>query len=460
MLIRLRPIVQATPTANGLHLRGWSSSCTITGGAGLWKVWQRLAPQLTSGITDLEVPEGTPPAVRAAVSLILDQLREHDMLVSMSAEWDADGPTPDVAAWLESAAADPIDAWRRLRAAVVTISGTGPLAEAAARAVAAVGLAVVRESGTQADDAELLVAAGDLVVLAGCGADVGYVLPIEETFNSFNTEATMRTVARLGLTGEPTPILATLIGSAAVHRLVCAVAGFPDPASEFAKTHPYPMALIARTNPLRATYHPLITASHLTPSALTDPWQALDALTDPELGLVDPPEFGTLPQVPAKLARSGDSLGIGTTADAARLDAALNALKSDGIDLLHATGTMLRRAALLHTGEPVDDEEWADDPAARRWWKALTERFKVPAVVYVERLARGAYKAEIRDSHHLLAWAVEATPAQTVALAALAATGYAQAGRDGTAHLNNAGPHQRDQEEALQRTLADLDSAA
>ncbi|HEX8868796.1 MAG TPA: hypothetical protein VF821_24260, partial [Lentzea sp.] len=165
--------------------------------------------------------------------------------------------------------------------------------------------------------------------------------------------------------------------------------------------------------------------------------------------------------VPAKLALSGDSLGIGTTADDARLNAALNALKVDGIDLLHATGTMLRQAALRHTGEPVHDHEWAADPAARRWWKALTERFAVPAVVYVERLAKDAYKAEIRDSHHLLAWAVEATPAEAVALAALAATGHAQAGRDGTAHLNRAAPHRRSAgEEAFQHTLADLDSAA
>ncbi|HEX8864106.1 MAG TPA: hypothetical protein VF821_00490, partial [Lentzea sp.] len=145
MLVRLRPVVQATPTADGLHLRGWSSSCTITGGTGLWKVWQRLAPQLVSGIpaVDLGVPEGTSPAVRAAVELILDQLRDHDMLVSMSAEWGSDGPTPDVAEWLESAAADPIDAWHRLRSATIEISGTGPLADAAARAAAAVGVATL-----------------------------------------------------------------------------------------------------------------------------------------------------------------------------------------------------------------------------------------------------------------------------------------------------------------------------
>lgn len=474
MLVRLRPVVQATPTADGLHLRGWSSSCTITGGAGLWKVWQRLSPQLSAGIpsAELGVPHGTAPAVRAAVELILEQLREHDMLVSMAAEWGEDGPSADVAAWLESVAADPVDAWGRLRSAAIAISGSGPLVRAATRAAEAMGLAIARvdvPAGAVDSSGELVLAAGGLTIHAGCGPEVGYVLPTGEGLTLFNTEATMNIAARLNLSGEPTTVLATLIGSAAVHRLICALAGFPDPATEFAET-PYPMALVARTNPLRANYHPLL----IGPSP-ADPWQTLDALTDPELGLVDTPTFGTLPQIPAKLALSGDALGIGTTADAARLNAALNALKSDGIDHLHATGTALRRAARSLTGQPVPQQEWTADPTARRWWKTLTERFAVPASLELQQLAPGAYKAEIRNARQLLSWAVEATPADAVAFAALAATGNAQAGRDDTAHLNGAAPHPsknhhvrawhwpadvRAREEALQQTLAALDGRA
>ncbi len=449
VLVRLRPVVHATPTADGLHLRGWSSSCTIKGGAGLWKVWQRLAPQLVSGIpsAELGVPDGTAPAVRAAVELILEQLREHDMLVSMPAEWD--GPSAEVAEWLESVAPDPVDAWTRLRSAVVTISGSEPLAGAATRAARAVGLTVAHGAG---DGGELAVSADGFLVLAGCGADVGYVLPIDEGFASFNTEITMHIAARLGLTGESTEVLAALIGSAAVHRLVCALAGFPDPAAELAET---PMALVARSNPLRAGYHPLLTGP-----LPADPWHALDAITDPELGLVDTPAFGTLPQIPAKLALSGDALGIGTTADDARLNAALNALESDGIDQLHARGTALRRAARPLIGHPVPEHEWTADRAARKWWRSLTERFAIPAELELQQLAPGAYKAEIRTGHQLRAWAVEATPADAVALAALAATGLAQAGRDGTAHLNSAAPHHRSAgEEALQHTLAALDGS-
>ncbi|PWK88359.1 hypothetical protein C8D88_103555 [Lentzea atacamensis] len=451
MLVRLRPVVHATPAPHGLHLRGWASSCTITGGAGLWQVWQRLAPQLSAGIpvAELGVPDGTAPAVRAAVELILEQLREHDMLVQVPA-WSADGPPPAVAEWLESVAADPVGAWRRLRP--VTISGSGPLVEAAARAADAVGLKITRGDG---NTDELVVSAGDLVVLAGCGADVGYVLPIGTDFTSFNTEVTTRITTRLGVTGAPAEVLAALIGSASVHRLICALAGLPDPADTT-----FPTALVARINPLRAAYHPLSTA---LPEA--DPWRVLDALTDPELGEADTPVFGALPQVPANLALCGHALGIGTTADAARLNAVLNALKADGLDSLHARGTALRRAARPLTGKPVPAAGWTANPTAHRWWKALTVRFAVPASLQVEQLAQGAYKAEIRDHTQVLSWAVEATAQDAVAFAALAATGHAQAGREGTAHLNGAAPHQvedhwpaavRDREATLQQTLAAL----
>ncbi|RDI26476.1 hypothetical protein DFR72_107117 [Lentzea flaviverrucosa] len=470
VLVRLRPVVQATQTSDGLHLRGWASSCTLSGGSGLWKVWQRLAPQLESGLprASLEVPEGTAPAVRAAVTLILEQLWEHDMLVEMPS-WGADVPAPEVAAWLESAAAEPVEAWRRLRGAVVVVAGHGALEDAAVRAAEAVGLAVER---SKAGDRELVVSAGDLVVVAGCGTDVGYVLPpTAEGFLSVNTEVTMRTAARLGVTGEPPEVLAALIGSSAVHRVVCALAGLPDPASELA-TGTYPMALVAHADPLSATYHPLLQGA--PPS---DPWRALEALTDHELGPVDTPVFGPLPQVPANLATSGDALGIGTTADSARLNAALNALKSDGvigIDETHARGAALRLAARHHRGEPADAHEWTSDPTAHRWWKALTSRFGIPAVVRTERLAPGIHKAEISNGQRVLAWAVEATAADAVAFAALAATGYAQAGRTGTAHLNGAAPLKpadhpdwvtrqwhwpadvRDREERLQQAIAML----
>src|SRR5687767_2998178 len=95
MLVRLRPVVHASPTATGLHLRGWASSFSIDGGKGLWKIWRYLAPQLAQGIPaeQLSVPPtaripGAPPAVAAAVELIIEQLRAHDMLVDVPEQWD------------------------------------------------------------------------------------------------------------------------------------------------------------------------------------------------------------------------------------------------------------------------------------------------------------------------------------------------------------------------------------
>ncbi|MFD9698805.1 hypothetical protein [Lentzea sp. NPDC059081] len=437
VLVRLRPVVRATRTADGLHLRGWTSSCTITGGAGLWKVWQRLAPQLSAGLHPdaLAVPDDTAPAVRAAVELLLDQLREHDMLVSLSEPWGADGPGPDVAAWLESVAPDPVEAWRRLRAGVTTVTGSGPLAEAIVRSAVVAGL-LVRANVTSAD--EVRVQAGDFTVQAGCGTEVGYVLPTTETSLSFDTEVTSRIVARLGLIGEPGEVIAALVGAAAVHRLTCALIGLDDS----------DLVLVARTDPLRSTYHPLLTG---TP--LDDPRKAFDALTDEELGPVDTPRLGALPQTPVSLALSGDTLGIGTTADAARLDAALHALKCEGVigvDDHHARGAALRLAARHLGGEPADPDEWTTDRTARRWWKALTRRFRQPAVVDVRKLAPDAYRAEVRQGQRVLAWSVEATAADAVAFAALAATGHAQAGREGTAHV--AGP----EDEKLHRALEGL----
>ncbi|HEX7302642.1 hypothetical protein [Lentzea sp.] len=440
--VRLRPVVRATRTADGLHLRGWASSCTITGGAGLWKVWQRLCPQLSEGIPagSLGVPDGTAPAVRAAVELILDQLREHDMLVSLSEPWGAGGPAPEVAAWLETVAPDPVEAWRRLRAAVVTVTGTGPLAEVVVRSATATGLAV--RSVSTAGQNEVQVSVGDLVVQAGCGLDVGYVLPVARSSTSFNTEVISRTAARLGVVGDPAEVLAALVGCAAVHRLLCAVIGLDDPAPESG----FPMALVARAAPLRSTYHPMLVGP-----PPEDREKALAALTDRELGPVAPPELGL--QVPVALATSGDVLGIGATADAAVLDAALRALKSDGvigIDDHHARGAALRLAARHLPGEAADAAEWTTDRTARRWWKALTLRFRQPAVVDVRKLAPAAYRAEVRRGQRVLAWAVEATAAGAVAFAALAATGHAQAGRGGTAHVNGGG------DEDLHRALEGL----
>ncbi|MDG4769637.1 hypothetical protein [Solwaraspora sp. WMMD792] len=500
IVVRLRPVVFATPTATGVHVRGWSSSFTVSGGAGVWKVWQVLARHLAGGLTPqrLAQPAGRPEVDRV-IRLLLDQLREHDMLVEVPAGWgdreEPDLPPADLARWLESVAADPAAAWQRLRSTTVTVAGTGPVATSAARTLTGAGLAVDPVGGTALDT---VVRAGEAAVAARCLPEIGYVTPVATPDQALAHGAAV--AARLSrapgsaLADAPgpvraeaagpapadasvTPALAALIGAAAAHRIVCAVAGLPDPAEE-AATLPggepaapgpyYPSVLVARLDPVRATYHPWLPAARVplpgAPSDIDAVGLRLEALSDPELGVLPPAVPGDLPQLPAMLALAGPALGVAATADAARVDATLRyaetvlglgAPRGDGdardagaedgagsaaswtetaaigVDARHASGAALRR--LVHAvhsrldTDPVPEAEWAGEPAARRWWKALTLRFAVPARVVARRLPAGAVHAEIVTDAGPLAWAVEATAADAVAMAALAATGVAQA---------------------------------
>ncbi|HJP73912.1 MAG TPA: hypothetical protein VJ914_06570 [Pseudonocardiaceae bacterium] len=432
-LLRLRPIVHATPTDNGLHVRGWSASFTLDGGTGLWTLWEAIAPKLAEGmpVEEFAVPPGAPPSVAKALRMIIEQLRAHDFVVEVPAEWGADAPPEDVCAWLESVAADPLDAWRRLRAARIEISGDGVVAAAARRALAGVGLTVDAPSyGTG-----LTLTGGEHSVRASAGAEVGYVLPVDGS-------------EELTATGTAPEVLATLVGCAAAHRLVCAIGGLPDPATEFVELSDADRSapeglfvLVARLDPLRADYHPWLPA-HRPLDPPTEPAQIVKLLVDSELGPVPTPDFGDLPQLPANVAISGDALGVGAAAEDARLDAARLAVQAAvgegvivGIGAAHALGLALRHAARELPGLPVGPDAWADDPTARRWWKALTLRFALPAICEVNTLADGVYRAEIRTEAGPLSWAVEARAADAVSFAALAAVGHAQVGRSGPAPL-------------------------
>ncbi|HEY2795927.1 MAG TPA: hypothetical protein VGJ28_26425, partial [Micromonosporaceae bacterium] len=219
-LVRLRPIVHATPTPTGLHVRGWSASFTLDGGTGLWTLWEAIAPKLAEGmpIEEFAVPPGASPSVATALRMIIEQLRAHDFVVEVPARWGADAPPEDVRAWLESVAADPLDAWRRLRATRIEITGSGAVAAAARRALTGVGLSVettaceaaTPDGGAAASGAELALAGGGHSVGARVGAEVGYVLPVDEP-------------GELVATGTAPEVLAALVGCAAAHRLVCAI---------------------------------------------------------------------------------------------------------------------------------------------------------------------------------------------------------------------------------------------
>ncbi|NUT52749.1 MAG: hypothetical protein HOV94_36495 [Saccharothrix sp.] len=485
-LLRLRPIVHASPTETGLHVRGWATAFNVGGGKGLWTVWQRLAGPLTTGVPPerLVVPDSAPPAVAAALRMIIDQLREQDLLVRVPAWWDAEGPPEQIARWLESVAAEPARAWEVLRAGTVAVNGSGALAAAASRALTATGLAVAPvEPGPG-----LVLACGDHVVAAGCGAEVGFVVaPGPRGDVAADAEAVAR---RLGVEGASPEVVAALVGSVAAHRLVCAVAGLPDPTREavdmWSDARPGPVhqpVFVARLDPLRGEYHPWLSAVRPASPA----GRIVDVLGDAELGPVPAPETDDLPQVPVKLARSGDVFGYGTTEKSSRLDAVVRAAHRlapvnavVGADEVHARGLALRTAARTWPGVPVDPDEWRTDPTARRWWKAVVLRFALPAAVEVERLGDGVVRAVVRAGGEELSWAVEATAADAVAFAAMAAAGRAQAGGTEPVVLSGAFPVEepnsagvawtdrawhwpygvRDGEEALQRRLARLSDGA
>ncbi|MFI9007963.1 hypothetical protein ACIGNX_12100 [Actinosynnema sp. NPDC053489] len=434
VLLRLRPIVHATPTATGLHVRGWRSSFSLDGGKGLWTIWERLAGPLADGVPPerLAVPENASPAVARALELLIGQLHEHDMLVEVPASWGGDGPPGDIASWLESVAARPVEAWRRLRSAVVVVTGEGALAGHARRALAASGLDAVVRPGPG-----LLVEAGGHAVAAGCAADVGFVVA-PGGVAEVSADAVAVAARLAGAPGEPPEVLAALVASAAAHRLVCAVGGMPDPSTEVvdmwsdvpAAGPPHQAVLVARVDPLRAEYHPWLSAVRPREPNGT----LVEVLGDRELGPVPTPLPGELPQLPVKLAASGDVVGCGTTEHAARLDALLRAARSLapggavlGADRVHALGLALRTAVRHLPGTPVAEESWAGDPTARRWWKAVVLRFALPAEVEVTRLGPRVVRAVVRVAGEELSWAVEAEPADAVAFAALAAAGRAQA---------------------------------
>ncbi|MFF7632004.1 hypothetical protein ACFZB9_02450 [Kitasatospora sp. NPDC008050] len=488
VVLRLRPVVHASPVRDGVHVRGARSSFTMNGGSGLWRLWQAVSVALADGRSREQLLElGPNPAVRAAVAMMVRQLDEHDMLVAVPPGWgESFGPADPparIAGWLAAVAPDPADAWQRLRSASVTVGGPGPVAAAAARALAGAGVRVRRPEQAGGEvTAPVVLATCEASVVAAVGGEVGFVAPVSAVLTSADLTSADLTSAdptsavpvsaapsgsaaaawgqaaaiadRIGLrAGTPSPVvLAALVGGAAAHRLVCGIAGLPDPGEDTPADAPppaafrHPTALVARLDPLRAEYHPWLACAERAPSVggridLDAALARVAALGDPETGVLPVLELDDLPQLPAGLARCrvGADLvcGIGPDAGTARLSAAVGAAEhlvglADGVvgaDSTHAEGVLLRR--WVHRRHPhpqgteLDGREWAS-PEARRWFKAVTLRFGVRAELRVRRLADGVHHAELRTRSELLGWAVEAGPADAAAFCALAAAGALQ----------------------------------
>ncbi|MYR93909.1 MULTISPECIES: hypothetical protein [unclassified Streptomyces] len=527
----LRPGVAVTVLHNGVHLRGWITSVTVEGGPGLPVLWGRLAEALgaggdraESGCTELAraAPAGSP--LRAALLTVIGQLHDHDLLVARSVE-EAEGAEDAAGKWLGAVADRPdaaADALSRSRARVLTARPDSPLARTAARALDRAGVrteVVIVEAADLPDGQTLLIATGlgepsavvrergaaeqesaadaggeqaaaigvraaeQHAVAVGVREGLGFVTPVGSAEQArADADGLAARLRRWEVPGTAEhPGLPVLLASSAAQRLVCAVAGLRDPSAEAgdARLLPgLPAALIAEQEPLRGEYRNwsgpvLLDADRVRPRAdvrtLAEALARIPVLTDRLVGVLDEPDPGALPQLPAALVRcavaDGDLLSGSARADLARLEAVCRAAELRlgggesgpvvvGAGAEHACGRALRRAAGhqeaaadAHTGsyrEGLDRTvPWVPEtgrhPQALHWWSVLVRRLGVDADVAVARLDTGGgsvFRARVRGRTtaggppDLLGTAVEATADDAVAFAALSAVVRVQAATD------------------------------
>ncbi|MFD3750980.1 hypothetical protein ACFWVT_12205 [Streptomyces cyaneofuscatus] len=492
----LRPGVSVTVLPHGVHLRGWITSVTLEGGAGLPVLWGRLAEALAGdGGAELARAAVAGSPLRAALVTVIGQLHDHDLLVERPAgeKGDAAGP------WLGAVADRPEEAAAALirsRVRALAARPDGPLARAAAQALDRAGVrAATAEAADLPDGQVLLVAAGpgepspfaaeqdveDRAVVVGLRPGVGFVTPVGSTrqarADADGLADRLRRWEALG--GAEHPGLPALLASSAAQRLICAVAGLRDPSAEAgdARLIPgLPAALVAEREPLRGEYRTwagpvLVDADRVRQRAdvrtLTEALARIPVLTDRLAGVLDEPDPGALPQLPAALVRSsveGDILVSGSArADLARLEAVCRAAelllgKEDagpvvGAGAVHARGRALRQAGAVQQQDTRSGDTgpfggaapvpWSPEPGrhpqALHWWSVLVRRLGVDADVTVSRLDAGGggpvFHAQVRAlgrtaTGGVLGTAVEASADDAVAFAALSAVVRVQAAAD------------------------------
>ncbi|MFD9574348.1 hypothetical protein ACFWBI_31570 [Streptomyces sp. NPDC059982] len=476
---RLRPGTAATVLRAGLHLRGRRGSVTLEGSAALPALWRALEPRLRAGEAVETLLAGLEPgsAVRTAVETLTARLEAHDLLVTGPA-----APAPDsgpAGRWLAASAADPAGAARALgaaRAEVVARAVDAPLARAAGRALERGGLPVTFTAGPDLPEGRIHLHAHGagpvLAVAAGWCGNTGYVTqvaaPDRVRADAPALEARLALApdgpgAGAGPAGGPGSRL--LLVGAAVQRLLCAVAGLPDPAQEGDDDRlvpGLPAVLLAQGRPARAEYRTWLGPGHhgaapAPAGTLREALRRVAALGDDRCGALPDPGPGELAQLPVPLASCAvpggtDLIGGAPRLDLARLEvfcrAAERGLVTPGGDRFtvganpaHARGRALRATAARRAGagagwSPVPRSHWAGHPQARHWWTTLTVRLGAPARLSVVRAASGAeaYRAVVEgEGGRVLGEAVEATAGDAAAYAGLAAVASVAAAGAGPA---------------------------
>ncbi|WP_327732628.1 hypothetical protein OG749_44885 [Streptomyces nojiriensis] len=479
---RLRPGTAVTPLRAGLHLRGRRAGLTLEGSTAVPVVWGLLEePLRTGGLAAFRETLEPDSAVRTAVDTLLGRLADHDLLIP--APPAAPHPDPAVAQWIDATAARPADAAALLataRAEVLAHDPASPPAAAAVRALEAGGVPVTLTPDPDLPPGRVLLTVRgtgpDRTVAAGRGGATGYVTAPGSAAQARADAAALET--RLTHTADaadgtaaPQPheipgTFAALLAGAAAHRLLCAAAHLPDPATEADDPRllpGIPAVLLADARPARADHHSWLGPDRIDadrrvrlapPAGLAEALRRIAALGERRCGPLPAPLPGDLPQLPVPLAACtlpGPATapriltGGGPRLDLARLEVfcrAAELLLGDtastvGADPGHARGRALRHtaarrlAAAPHDRPPVDPARWSGHPQLRHWWTTLTGRLAVPARLEVHRAAphAQAYRAVVRRTPPgpgrgpgpLLGEAVEATPGDAAAFAALAA---------------------------------------
>ncbi|MEV7547569.1 hypothetical protein AB0O29_34225, partial [Streptomyces sp. NPDC089915] len=387
---RLRPGVTASALDGGLHLRGWNGSVTLEGSPALPALWQVLEEALrTDGAAALCARAGLGTPVRAALCTLIGQLHAHGMLVGRPAP--TGGTAPDD--WLLTVADRPAEAAAALAGSRLEVRAADPqdaLASAAVRALARAGITAVRAADAPAGRPGRILLHGsradgtECAVGAAVHPDGAFVTPVGGLTRAGSDTAAL--AERLGLdepparSAAPSPALTALVAGAAVQRLLCSLAGLPDPGAEegagegaggadpagaTGRVGPrsgFPLVLVAGERPPRSAYHPWPARSPEAappPGTLAEALEGLAALTDERLGVLAAPATGALPQLPVALAGceapGGGVLTAGAArADLARLDALCRAVELRcgagravaGAGPGHALGRALRRAAI------------------------------------------------------------------------------------------------------------------
>lgn len=334
---RLRPGTAVTPLRAGLHLRGRRGSLTLEGSTAVPVVWGLLAePLRTGGLAGFR--EGLEPgsAVRAATDTLLGRLADHDLLVP--APPAAPHPDPAVARWIDATAAHPDTATTLLataRAEVLASDPHSPPATAAVRALTAGGVPVTLTPDPDLPPDRILLtvrgAGPDRAVAAGRVGATGYVTAPGSTAQARADAAALE--ARLTPTTPTTPAahpaadpavesqprripgtFTALLAGAAAHRLLCAAARLPDPATEADDPRllpGIPAVLLADARPARADHHSWLGPERIDadrhvrlapPTGLAEALRRIAALGEHRLGPLPAPLPGDLPQLPVPLA--------------------------------------------------------------------------------------------------------------------------------------------------------------